>query len=188
MNAMLVYFNDSGEIQCISPVADPSLEGSLCAEFPREEVIDFITGAKRMYAHFVAKEVKDNVERFSIFEKAKGTSDVKVIDRFLTEVRSIPGNYDLLFEVDTCKCVVRVSLSGTYNQLQNKSVIWNFKQLEFYVTYLGDPNYLIDTIVVDATLLVTQDVFVNYDPGKIDFSVASVYTKKILGKYQYRMF
>lgn len=199
---MLVYFNEYGEILCITPIPDESLSHLKYTRFPIFDLLDFIEGNVSMSSYRIVKKNKKH-----IIEKKESFVKIALIeDKFLTEVpkynseksKAILSKSDIrikFYKSDNhlqikMNAQVRNSLLGESKVTDgNKITVNGLQKLPFYITAPGDPSFLLKPIYVDTALLV-QNQYVEYtieDNIAKDMDRVSIFTKKVLDKYAFEV-
>lgn len=187
-NKMFVYFGENGDIKSITPVANPDLEGLRSAEFSTEEATPFLKGTKNIHRYAVVQDKE--TEKYKFVSKESEKSQISTVNRFLTEVTDeYHDDHDILIEHDVRRKHIRVTMSGTTSTEKtkhNKSLVTNIPNFRFYFTLFGDPNMLVCTFDVPVSELRDSDVFINLEHHGDELNNATLFTKKVLGKYHYR--
>jgi hypothetical protein len=187
-NNMFVYFDEDGNIMSITPVANSKLEDLRSAEFAVDEVRPFLIGEKNIHRYAVVQDKETN--NFKFVSKEAEKDEISTINRFLTEVTNEHHNdHDIMIEHDVRRKHLRVTMSGTGNSADTrmkKTLVANFRELTFYFTMFGDPNLLICKFDVPVAELKDGQVFVNLEHHGDELNNATLFTKKVLGKYHYR--
>ena len=185
---MFVYFDDSGNIKSITPESNQDLGEYRTAKFESTEVRDFLTGAKNIHRYAVIEDSETNTLKF--VSKHTDKDSIKTVNRHLTEVTEEFGDdHDIMIEHDVRRKHIRVTMSGTTTPEKtksNKSLVSNISYFRFYFTLYGDPNMLICSFDVPVKEIIDHDVFINLEHHGDELNNATLFTKKILGKYHYR--
>lgn len=186
-----VYFNNAGNIVCMSPVADDSLTNFQFTMLPLSEVQPFIEGTKNP-AQFLLEQDKDDPTKYTVVSKVIEINYLRRLDRFLIELE--PSNdwdgHLIIHNNISEKCItfslsseLRMKLSEQGTIAPENITINGIPELDFHFTCKNDPSFLIETIVVPTNNLVGYEhIYVNYEN---DLSKASVFTRKIFNKYSY---
>lgn len=186
---MFVYFDENGNIKSITPVANPDLEELRSAEVSVEEATPFLKGTKNIHRYAVVQDKE--TEQFKFVSKEEDKAELSTINQFLTEVTNEYHNdYDIMIEHDVRRKHLRVTMSGTGDDAaatrMKKTLVSNFKKLTFYFTLFGDPNMLVCTFDVPVSELKNGQVYINLEHHGDELNNATLFTKKVLGKYHYR--
>ena len=185
---MYVYFTDTGNIKSISPVKRNDTEGLKTAEFSVSEVRDFLLGTKNIHRYAVIEDELTGSMKF--VSKEEEHSTIKTVGRYLSEVTNeYNDDHDIMIEHDVRRKHIRVTMSGTTTPEKakiNKSLVSNMSSLKFYFTLHGDPNLIVCMFTVPVNELIDNDVFINLEHYGDELNNATLFTKKVLGKYHYR--
>ena len=187
---MIVYFDDLGDIKCISPGFDTDYEHFAYSVFEVGDVKPFISGTKSLATHMVVRDKNDDT-KFLIESKKVSISSVKVIDRFLTEVNQVGGKYSLDVANITSEKILRFSLNTSIRKsllagrkIETESInIMGVPVLSFYFTWPGDPSFLIETVEINTSKLVNEE-YVDI-PYSTNLDDSSLFTKKVFEHYTY---
>ena len=187
---MYVYFDDSGNIKCISPVEDVDHESKFqVTQLPLKNVYGFITG-EISPAKFIVKKRKGKVNEFVIVERQFEVSHVRQLDRFLTEIDvGFIKDSELEVVVDEANASLTFRLSHAIRQefiesvdnLENASIN-GLRTLKFYCTTKNDPSIFIEGFDVPVVGLLQGNVIVPY---KSNISQYSLFTRRVFTKYSY---
>lgn len=176
-----VYFNDSGIITSISGRLDEDTTNAY-AYFELDTIIDFLEGTKRFTDYAVTRT--DNPLVFEIVKKKANIRQRNVKNQIykLHEVE----DYDILVEVSNKDIKVSASedLVRRSGVRKNQSVSISGTDMHpFFITFKDKPDFLIDTVFVKMSDILSGDtVTINYE-HKYD---VSVYTKKYFDTYSLR--
>lgn len=185
---MFVYFSENGDIKSITPIRNDELVDTKSAEMLIDDVKDFLSGKKNIHRYAVVEDKETGNFKFVSKESERG--QISTIDSFLTEVTSEYHNdYDIMVEHDVRRKHLRVTMSGTESGAEArklKTLISNFRRLTFYFTLFGDPNMLVCSFDVPVSELKDGQVFINLEHHGDELNNATLFTKKVLGKYHYR--
>lgn len=186
---MHVYFTDKGDIKSITPVVDNTLNEYKSVEFELSRVQDFLVGKKNIHRYAVVDDKETS--SFKIVSKETEQDQISTLNTYLSEVTyEYYHDYDILIEHNTIEKHLFVTMSGTADPVrarEQKNLISNFRKLTFYFTLFGDPNMLLCSFDVPVQDLIDGKVYVNLEEYEDDeLNNATLFTKKILGKYHYR--
>jgi len=187
---MFVYFDESGNIKCISPVEDDSHdEEILVTKMPIKNVYRFITGEIAPNKFMVVKK-KGKVNEYDIVERLFEFNHVRKLDRFLTEVdMKYVKDFELEIIANLKTSTITFNLANHIvleflNDIDDtaNASINGFKVLKFYCTTKNDPSMLIETFNVPVSKLLRGSVHVEYKSKLEDHSI---FTRKVFTKYAY---
>lgn len=191
---MFVHFDDTGEMLSIGPQFNNDFEQHRYAVFPLEEVMPFLSGDRSMH-YYAIKRLEGN--KHKIVEKKQEIDNIRVIDRFLTEVKHDTKNPDLLIVHNVSTSNITVSIDPeirkhilkTNDTINTSNVTVNgVPFIHLYFTVKGDPSFLVYTIDIPTNALLNEESFVyNYDPKDVNITDCSLYTKKIFDRYRYEI-
>ena len=197
LEMMYVYFDKNGDIKTISP--DPvlvSVDYSV-ATFPLAEVEGFLTGKKNPFDFYVKSAKGITGTTYKIIRKQSlEISLVRTLDNFLTEVKTMPKSSDafLLIENIVKEKKIRIFLNKSVRNLLEEisdaeqetiDSFINYPSTSLFFTRKGDPYFLLHTLIFSPRELFEKGVL--YWDYTVDLSDSSVYTKKILDGYSYRI-
>ena len=189
---MFVYFDESGNIKCISPVVDQQQETvSQATKLPLKDVYKFITG-EISPTRYLVKKKKGTANKYEIVKRRYEISHVRKLDRFLTEI--IPGYgkktgleiiADMQSNTLTFKLAdnVRNEFLETIDDLSLASIS-GMRVLKFYCTTKNDPSYLIESFTVSVTALLQGNVYIEF---KSDLAKYSLFTRQVFDNYSYKI-
>lgn len=186
-STMLVYFDESGNIKCISPVEEELSDDVIVAEFPASNVARFITGDANPN-DFIVRARHGKFTEYVIVEKQSKVDYHVKLSRFITKITNSAQLAELYINVDNCK--VQFSLGKEIKkEFADRSpdadptgvTIGGLRNIPFYITYKNNPNILIDTITVPVHVLINQDL--TYDIKIENLKQISIYTKKVFRHY-----
>ena len=190
---MYVYFDINGDIKTISP--DPIMvsESYSVATFLLTDVEGFLTGKKNPFDYYV----KITKQTYKITRKqVLDISYVRTLDNFLTEIKTLPKSADAFVLIEniveekkikiSLNKIVRVLLEdGSDVDQETVSSFINHSSTALFFTRKSDPYYLLHTLTFSPRELFDRSEL--YWDYTVNLSNSSVYTKKILDGYSYRI-
>lgn len=196
LEMMYVYFDTNGDIKRISPdqTSDQTSDKekyNVCT-FPLSDVEEFLRGKRNPFNFMVKTTRAITGETYSIVKKQTvNTSQVRTLDSFLTEVTTSLHDYDIVvIENILNERVVKIYLDKDAsvaikesNDAELLDLFLAHKDAFLFFTRKHDPSYLEHTIVFSPHELLDRNYLeFKYD---IDLSNSSLYTKKIINRYNY---
>lgn len=194
---MYVYFDANGDIKTISP--DPIIvsKNYSAATFLLSEVEDFLVGKKNPFDYYIksSKEITGNTYKITR-KQVLEVSYIRTLDNFLTEVGTMKKSADafILIENFTKEKKIKISLNSIVNMLLNEgedkdqdaiTAFINNSSSFLFFTKKNDPYFLLHTLIFSPRELFEKNKLVwDYTD---DLSSSSVYTKKLLDGYSYRI-
>jgi hypothetical protein len=197
LEMMYVYFDINGDIKTISP--DPVIvsDSYTVATFPLSEVKDILEGNKNPFDFYVKSSkgiggTTHKITRKQVLE----VSYVRTLDNFLTEVGTMKKSADafVLIENFTKEKKIKISLNAVVKMLLNEgddkdqetvTSFINNPSTSLFFTRKKDPYFLLHTLIFSPReLFEKSELFWDYN---VDLSASSVYTKKLLDGYSYRI-
>lgn len=189
---MNVYFDDSGNIKCISPVTDEDLALSFQhTKLPLKNVYRFITG-EIAPNKFIVKKKKGKINEFVIVERVFEVNYVRKLDKFLTEIEVGYGNETALEIIADTKtstltfklaAQIRIEYLNTIDDVALASIA-GLRTLKFYCTTKNDPSYMIESYKVSVAQLLQGPVFVKFNS---DLKKYSLFTRQVFEEYSYKI-
>ena len=194
---MYLYFDLNGDIKTISP--DPVIvsENYSVRTFPLSEVEDFLKGKKNPFDYYVKVSKNIGGQTYKITRKqALEINYVRTLDNFLTEIKTLPKSADAFVLIEnlikekkikiSLNKIVRVILEeGSDADQETITSFINHSSATLFFTRKGDPYFLLHTLIFSPRELFEKgELFWDYT---VDISDSSVYTKKILDGYSYRI-
>jgi len=190
---MHVYFDDTGNIKCISPVVDQSQEDRFQhTKLPLSNVYRFITG-EIAPNKFIVKKKKGKVNEFVIVERVFDINYVRKLDKFLTEVEEgyKTKNDEIEIIADTITSTltfklaphIRIEYLDTVDDASLASIC-GLRTLKFYCTTKNDPSYMIEAYNVPVHKLLHGPVYVEF---KSDLKKHSLFTRQVFDNYSYKL-
>lgn len=192
---MFVYFNESNNAVAICGfINDEEYEGFKRAVFPLKEVKEFVTGKKNLNSYILIQD-KTDPSKYELKKKHVEIDNVKVLDRFITEVKEAkPDKFQLVIhnKINEHQVVVHIESSLRQqmlrynNELKAEQVSLNgIPFLYLYFTVKDDPSYLVASFKIPTSnLLAEQMLFIDHE---YDLSNTSLFTKKIFKTYFYEV-
>ena len=197
LEMMYVYFDSNGDIKTISP--DPVIvsDSYSVATFPLTEVKDILEGKKNPFDYYVkiTKSVAGTLHKITR-KQVLEVSYVRTLDNFLTEVRTMAKSTDafVLIENIVSEKKIKISLNkvlrvlleeGSDNDQETVTSFISNPSTALFFTRKNDPYFLLHTLMFSPKELFDKgELFWDYN---VDLSDSSVYTKKILDGYSYRI-
>lgn len=190
---MYVFFDPKGDIKAITPNPDSVFDGFNSANFPLSEVEDFLLGIKNPFNYQVKKVANIDGFDYKLEKKVSNIIITRSLDTYLTPVSVAgPGTKPaLLITTDLIKNKIYLDLDLNHEELideqDHKSVFAGNTPINLYFTKKNNPYHLLYTLSFVPSLIQEEihSTF-SYDP-KIDLSNSSVYTKKLISSYGYRV-
>ena len=188
---MNVYFDESGNIKCISAITDESLAKFQHTKLPLKNVYRFITG-EIAPNKFIVKKKKGKVNEFVIVERVFDINYVRKLDKFLTEVEEGYGNESALEIIADTKTntltfrlapAIRIEYLNTIDDPSLASIS-GLRTLKFYCTTKNDPSYMIESYKVPVAKLLQGPVYVTF---KSDLKKYSLFTRQVFEEYAYKI-
>lgn len=199
LEMMYVYFDINGDIKTISP--DPVIvsDGYSVAMFPLTEVKEILEGKRNPFDFYVksSKGVGITGTTYKITRKQSLEINlVRTLDNFLTEVKTMSKSADafLLIENIIKEKKIKITLNKSVKNLleeisdteqETMDSFINYPSASLFFTRKGDPYFLLHTLIFSPKELFEKGVL--YWDYTVDLSTSSVYTKKILDGYSYRI-
>lgn len=197
LEMMYVYFDANGDIKTISP--DPVIvsDSYSVATFPLEEVKDILEGKKNPFDFYVkiTKAIGSTTHKITR-KQVLEVSYVRTLDNFLTEVKTMAKSADafVLIENIVSEKKIKISLNRVLRVLleegsdKDQETVTSFisnPSTALFFTRKNDPYFLLHTLIFSPKeLFEKSELFWDYN---VDLSNSSVYTKKILDGYSYRI-
>jgi hypothetical protein len=190
---MYVYFDDAGNIKCISPIEDSAHHDKfMSTKLPIVEVYKFITGELAPNKYKIEKR-EGKVNEYYVKKRNSEVSYVRTLDRFLTEVtEGYEQDHELEIIADEKNKAMTFRFTDRVRKDINESVddasqatIHGLKMLKFYVTTKNDPSMLIESFHVPVSgLLGEKEVVMDYT---VDIENYSIFTRRVLNRYGYKI-
>jgi hypothetical protein len=190
---MYVYFDDAGNIKCISPIQDSDHhEKFMSTKLPIAEVYKFITGELAPNKYKIEKR-EGKVNEYYVKKRNSEISYVRTMDRFLTEV---PEGYEADYELEIVADEKNKSITFRFvdgvreNILESvddihQATIHGLKILKFYCTTRNDPSMLIESFNVPVNKMLSDgEVVMDYT---VDIKDYSIFTRRVLNRYGYKI-
>lgn len=197
LEMMYVYSDANGDIKAISP--DPVIvsDSYSVAMFPLTEVKDILEGKKNPFDFYVkiSKNIAGTTHKITR-KQVLEISYIRTLDNFLTEVKTMSKSADafVLIENFTKEKKIKISLNDIVKVLlhegddKDQEAVTSFinnTSTALFFTRKGDPYFLLHTLTFSPKELFDKgELYWDYN---VDISDSSVYTKKILDKYSYRI-
>jgi len=197
LEMMYVYFDSNGDIKTISP--DPVIvsDSYSVATFPLSEVKDILEGKKNPFDYYVkiTKSVAGTLHKITR-KQVLEVSYVRTLDNFLTEVKTMAKSADafVLIENIVSEKKIKISLNDIVKVLLHEgndkdqdtvNSFINHTSTSLFFTRKNDPYFLLHTLIFSPKeLFEKSELFWDYN---VDLSDSSVYTKKLLDGYSYRI-
>jgi hypothetical protein len=195
---MYVYFDSNNDIKAITPMPDDVLaNGFGVATFPLPSVEMFMLGQKNPFDFTVKKIKRIGSESYVLVKKETHINITRTLDNYLTKVSESVDDVPIL------KIIADVSVKhitmyldksykdiykfGSEDEKEDIESFINYSDITLYFTGRNDPYYLLHTLVVSPRELFEADkLYVPY-PEYIDLSLSSVYTRKVISSYGYKI-
>jgi len=195
---MYLYYDKNGDIKAVTPTADQGLANEFnTAMFPLSDVEPFLLGQKNPFDFTIKKVKRIGGESFRIIKKETHINVTRTLDNYLTKVSEDTNEIPILKIVaDQEAHSIALSLDPAYKELLKNGIDEEQEDVEafmnhgismLYFTRRNDPYTLLFTLpFVPKALFDEARVYFPF-PTYIDFSYSSVYTRKILSSYGYRV-
>jgi len=187
---MFVYFDNSGNIKCISPVQDEAQENvHLMTKLPLKNVYRFITGEVSPNKFFVKKK-KGTANKYDIVERLYDINHVRKLDRFLTEIemgRVRGAEMDIVVDKKNSSITfrlnpdVRLEFINSIDNIELASIT-GLRILKVYCTTKNDPSTLIEGFDIPVKDILKGSVIRTY---KSDITKYSLFTRRVFDNYSY---
>lgn len=190
---MYVYFDELGDIKCISPAINPIFIGYKYSTLPLSDVEPFLS-AKKNPIDYCMKPVKRVTDvTYKLTRKpVLAVNQLRILDGFLTEVetyaRSVEAN--ILIEIFPKDKILKISINpdikslhedGTDEEIEKINTLINTTSSSLFFTRKRDPYYLLETVNFSPRELFSHGIIhVSYTG---DLENTSIYTKKIIDGY-----
>lgn len=197
LEMMYVCFDANGDIKTISPETVIVSESYSVRTFPLSEVEDFLTGKKNPFDYYVKISKSIAGKAYKITRKqVLEVNYVRTLDNFLTEVKTLPKSADafVLIENLVKEKKIKISLNkivkvlheeGSDADQETVSSFINHSSTSLFFTRKGDPYFLLHTLIFSPRELFDKSEL--YWDYTVDLSSSSVYTKKLLDGYSYKV-
>jgi len=191
---MYVYYDNEGDIKAISPTPDIShKEFFNSATFPLTEVESFLTGMRNPFDYSIKEFQRAGSKSFRIARKVSTISLTRTLDNYLTRVDNNPDEIPTIqISINLIDKNVRLRIDeqfvnmhkiGTEEEQEDAEAFIKSGLSSLYVTKKNDPYSRLFTIIFSPKELFEKgNLYFAYDET-LDFSNASVYTKKIVKNY-----
>lgn len=191
--SMYVYFNDIGEVKCISPILDESSK-LLYVKMNIDEVEPYISGKRSLNSCLVIRDQKI-AGKYTLKQKTFDIKTYTVLDKFLYEVPYTDADkfhIKITNHVSKNKILVEID-SKLRNDILDDTEggadylkIEGLEILNFYFTAKHDPSILIHSISVPTQPLIKYGGYEDMYNTALDLVNTSVFTKKIFPLYTHR--
>lgn len=195
---MNVYYDNVGDIKAITPSEDPGLSAEyLFAPIPIAEVELFLLGQRNPYDFYVSKTKANGVEKFKITKKETKVDLTRSLDNFLTKVSdkevansilriiAMPNKKTIRLQVDPE--FVKLLTSGDDDERSEvEKFIQQGNSILYFTRYNNPFHHLYSLHFNPRILFQSGELLVSYNE-KIDLFNSSVYTKKLLKSYTYKI-
>lgn len=197
LEMMYVYFDANGDIKTISP--DPVLLADVytVTTIPLTEVEDFLLGKKNPSDYYIKSTKVLAGTTYKITRKQTlEISYVRTLDNFLTEVKTMAKSAEasVLIENIVKEKKIKITLNKVIKVLfeegsdidqETVSSFINYSSAALFFTRKGDPYFLLHTLIFSPKeLFDKEELYWDYN---VDLSNSSVYTKKIIDGYSYKV-
>lgn len=190
---MYVFFDKKGDIKAITPTPDSMFESFQSANFPLSEVEEFLSGKKSSFNYHVKPATQLGTGGYKLIKKTNNVIITRSLDAYLTRVNTSGPWPILLITTDLITNTISLDLNTDYKEEfnedaeSNKDIFSGTTPVFLYITKKNNPYHLLHTVsFVPETLLGEMHMEFPYDPG-IDLSTSSVYTKKLISSYGYKI-
>jgi len=180
---MFVYFDDHGNIKCITPIEDENMSAKFSVtKFPVSSVKRFISGEINP-SEYIVKLRKGKIAKYVIIKKASNETYFRGPENYLTEIRhNSDGDYGLKINIYKDKFVFELSDKIKNEILENTNEKYHIagrQMLYFFITAEKNPDALHRELAVSVEELVNDKVEIEYEvPSRF-----SIYATKIFDNY-----
>lgn len=197
MTSMHVYYDANGDIKAVTPAINDEFKKTyLSATFPLAEVDKFLTGQKNPFNYCIKDTIRNGVVLPIIAEKESAITLTRTLDTYLTKVDTtaesslvkITANTDIKsISIRIDAKLKEMQQSGTDDEQDDVSNFIRHGQVFLYFTEENNPYNLFHTVVFHSGELFKKgELYFKYDP-ELDLSRSSVYTKKLIHRYGYKI-
>ena len=191
---MYVFFDKKGDIKAITPNPDSMFDNYTSANFPLSEVEDFLNGTKNSFNYSV-KQTSQLGSGYKIIKKVSNVLVTRTLNSYITKVetptRSAPPI--LLITTDLVNSVISLDLHPDFEEVRDDEdddteyIFSGTTPINLYLTKKNNPYHLLHTVpFTPKDLLGNLHLDFQYD-SRIDLSSSSVYTKKLIDSYGYKI-
>jgi hypothetical protein len=194
---MYVYYDKNGDIKAITPSLDVSLSDQCAvATFPLTEVEAFLTGQKKTFDYTVKKIQRAVGESFKISRKEYKINLARSLENYITQVSTARdeepiltitaylGSSTIKLEIDP---LFKDLLDSGHDAEEDVQNFINHPSSALYFTRKNNPYHLLHTLVYKPRVLLDSGSMIFELKDTIDLSNSSVYTKKIVASYGYKI-
>lgn len=161
MSTMHVYYNESGDIKIISPVADDTATEYELALIPLDDVAKFLKGEANPANFLIEKITTNDKTSYIVSEKRKSkTQYIRTLDNYLKEINQLENSI-LRIENKTISKIVKISINPEIDYKNAELDIFKLPNLSVYFTKKGDPHILLHAEKIS--------LFELYNSGIVEF-------------------
>lgn len=194
---MYVYYDKNGDIKAITPGLDLAMSDCGVATFPLTEVEGFLTGQKKTFDYTVKKVQRAVGESYKLSRKEYKLNLARSLENYITQV-STARDEEPIFTITTYlgSDTIKLEIDPMFRELADigqdevEEDIQNFinhPTSALYFTKKNNPYHLLHTLIYrPKELFDSGSMIFNFDHA-IDLSGTSVYTKKIVASYGYKI-
>lgn len=195
---MYVYFDKNGDIKAITPSLDVALSGQFSiATFPLSEVEPFLLGLKRTFDFTVKKVQRAIGDSYKIVRKEYKINLARSLENYMTQVNTA-RNEEPILTITTylSSNTIKLELDPLFRDIPSQGSDEDFSEVENFINYpvsllyfteKNNPYHLLHTLKYYPKTLFDSGAIIFDIPPSIDLSNSSVYTKKIISSYGYRI-
>lgn len=190
---MYVFFDKKGNIKAITPDHDPMFENYESANFPLSEVEGFLSGSKSSFDYTVQLANQIGSTTYKIVKKVNNVVITRSLDSYITKVATSGPKPLLLITADLLTKTISIDLNTNYEEVfddeneDRSDVFAGTTPINLYFTKKNNPYHLLHTVpFVPKDLLEDSHLEFQYS-NDIDLSSSSVYTKKLISGYGYKI-
>ncbi len=195
---MYVYFDRNGDIKAITPSPDNSIPSDCqMTTAPLSEVEEFLTGKFDPFDFLVERYERAGREKFKIVSKKRQITIARSLDNYLTPIGYNSHIIPIIkVRINVNKHIVVLDFDPLFTfddnneDAEENNIIQRFinhKSSSLYITQKNNPYHLLHTVTFSPSELFNNKTVSNEYPDYVDLSFASVYTKKIINSYDYKI-
>jgi len=195
---MYVFYDKNGDIKAITPSLDSALaaENSV-ATFPLPEVEMFLLGQRNPFDFSIKTIQRAGGNKVKIVRKEYEVNLTRTLDHYLTQVDTIRAQEPIIrIILNLYENSIKLHIDplyrdllkfGTEDEQDDVQSFINHPQSVLYFTEKNNPYNLLYSITFQPKVLFNDQVL-EFDFGnELDLSNSSVYTKKIVTSYGYKI-
>lgn len=196
LTLMYVYFDKNGDIKSITPHLDNSLSEEYSSmTIPLSQAEPFLTGQVNPFNFYVKAINRTTGIVYTITKKIVSAGFIRTLDSYLT---SIPNNKlsNIMIIVDTTKNSISLNIDSSYKELlafgtdEEQDAVSEFLKAgtsTLYFTKRNNPYHCLFSVTFSPRHLLDQETIIYPYNSSIDLSDISVYTKKLISGYGFKI-